>query len=177
MAQSKLEATRIERAVLAACGSGDYRSLDPVSREACVRMFSNKDWELPRDLAGENSRRDELSLWKSIELCLKYPDVRDSSNRERQEYAFARLVEKWGKDFPVKDLWIPQIKEYQIERLHDGAAAFDDKQGEIRSIEDVSSPYRTQAGGDQPRTTRTESVRERKPASSLHKSGGFSADC
>ena len=86
-------------------------------------MFSNKDWELPRDLAGENSRRDELSLWKSIELCLKYPDVRDSSNRERQEYAFARLVEKWGKDFPVKDLWIPQIKEYQIERLHDGAAA------------------------------------------------------
>src|SRR5271157_4696622 len=82
MAQSKLEAMRIERAVLAACGSGDYRSLDPISREASVRMFRNKDWELPRDLAGENCRREELTLWKAIELCLKYPDVKDSSNRE-----------------------------------------------------------------------------------------------
>jgi integrase len=33
-----------------------------------------------------------------------------------------RLVEKWGKDFPIKKIWIPEIKEYQIDRLNEGAA-------------------------------------------------------
>jgi len=62
-------------------------------------------------------------LWKAIELCLTYPGVRDSGNRERHEQSFAHLVEKWGKDRPVKSIWIPQIKEYQIYRVNAGAAA------------------------------------------------------
>ena len=37
MAQSKVEARKIERAVLTGFGSGDYRGLDPASREVCVR--------------------------------------------------------------------------------------------------------------------------------------------
>jgi len=122
MAQSKAEAMKIERAILTACGSGDYRSLDALSREACVRMFRNQRWEIPLDLSDEQSGREVLTIWRAIELCLKYPDVKNSPNRERHEYSFARLVEKWGRDLPVKDIWIPQIKEYQIERLNEGAA-------------------------------------------------------
>ena len=51
MAQSKAEATKIERAVLTALGAGDYRGLDPVSREVCVRIFKNQAWEMPADLS------------------------------------------------------------------------------------------------------------------------------
>ena len=48
MAQSKAEATKIERAVLTALGAGDYRGLDPVSREACVRIFRTNLGKYPR---------------------------------------------------------------------------------------------------------------------------------
>jgi integrase len=121
-ARLKSEAERTEMAILTACRAGDYRGLDPVSREVCMRMFQNQGWRLPPDLGLAEPIQDELTLWKAMELCLKYPDVRNSTNRERHEQAFVRLVDKWGKDFPVKSIWIPQIKEYQIERLSDGAA-------------------------------------------------------
>ena len=39
------------------------------------------------------------------------------------EHAFVHLVKAWGKDFPVKKLWIPEIKRYQVERLNQGASA------------------------------------------------------
>jgi integrase len=122
-ARLKSEAERIEMAILTACRSGDYSGLDPVSREVCVRMFQNQGWKLPPDLSTEEKVAEELTLWKAMELCLKYPEIRNTPNRERLEYSFAHLVDEWGKDFPVKSLWIPQIKEYQINRLNDGAAA------------------------------------------------------
>jgi hypothetical protein len=62
MAQSKAEATKIERAVLTALGAGDYRGLDPVSREVCVRIFKNQSWEIPPDLS-DNQPTGELTLW------------------------------------------------------------------------------------------------------------------
>ena len=31
-------------------------------------------------------------------------------------------MERLGKDLPVKSIWIPQIKEYQMGRLNEGAA-------------------------------------------------------
>ena len=85
MAQSKVEAVKTERAILAACGSRDYRSLDVVSREACVRMFRNQGWEIPRDLADEHSEQETLTLWRAVELCLMYPEVKNSPNRVRHE--------------------------------------------------------------------------------------------
>ena len=121
-AKLKSEAERIEMAIITACRSGDYRGLDPMSREVFVRMFQNQEWRMPPDLSSGEPVRQEITLWKAIEICLKYPEIRNSSNRERLEYAFAHFVEKWGKDLPVKSIWIPQIKEYQIERLRDGAA-------------------------------------------------------
>lgn len=122
-ARLKSEAERTEMAILTACRSGDYRGLDPVSREVCVRMFQNQGWKLPPDLGTEEKVIEELTLWRAMELCLKYPEIKNTQNRERLEYSFAHLVEKWGKDFPVKSIWIPQIKEYQMDRLNEKAAA------------------------------------------------------
>jgi len=122
-ARLKSEAERIEMAILTSCRSGDYRGLDPTAREVCIRMFQNQGWKLPPDLGTDEKVAEELTLWKAMELCLKYPEIKNTPNRERLEYSFAHLVEKWGKDFPVKSIWIPQIKEYQINRLNDGAAA------------------------------------------------------
>ena len=38
--------------------AGDYRGLDPVSREVCVRMFQNQGWKLPPDLGAEEPVED-----------------------------------------------------------------------------------------------------------------------
>jgi integrase len=121
-ARNKTEARQIEMAVLTACRAGDYSQLDPVSREVCLRLFQNRSLELPTGLAAGDPVKEELTLWKAIELCIKYPEVYNSSNRERHEQAFVRIVEKWGRDFPVKSIWIPQLKEYQIQRLNEDAA-------------------------------------------------------
>ena len=58
-----------------------------------------------------------------MELCMKYPEIRNSQNKKRHELSFIQLIEKLGKDFPVKKIWIPEIKQYQIERLNEGAAS------------------------------------------------------
>jgi hypothetical protein len=54
---------------------------------------------------------------------LKHTGVKDSANRSQQEQAFLHVLEKRGKHFPVKPIWIPQIKECRMDRLNDEAAA------------------------------------------------------
>lgn len=120
-AKSKTEARQIEAAVVTACRSGDYRSLDPVSREVCVRMFRNQGWELAPDLMGREPVR-ELSLWESAEIFFKYPEIKDSATRWRYECCMVNLVEKLGRDCPIKSIWVPDLKRYQIDRMNDGAA-------------------------------------------------------
>ena len=52
-AKTKAEAKQIEMAVMTAVKSGDYRALDPVSREVCIRLLKNQGLELPPDLVGD----------------------------------------------------------------------------------------------------------------------------
>ena len=61
----KSRAENIERQILVACGSQDYRALDPEARKACMQMFRNQGWELPPDLSGEQPVREELTLVES----------------------------------------------------------------------------------------------------------------
>jgi integrase len=121
-ARSKTEAKHLEMAILTACRSGDYRALDPLSREVCVRMFRNQGWEIPPDLGPEEQVKEELTLKKSMELFLKYPEIRNSAESERYEQCLLHLADHFGTDRPVKSLWVPEIKEYMANRLGAGAA-------------------------------------------------------
>ncbi len=121
-ARSKTEARQMELMLMSACRSGDYALLDPMTREVCLRMFRNQGWETPLSLAGEVEAKEELTLGKAEELFLAYPEVRNSANRERYKQCLAHIVKKFGKDYAIKGIWIPEIKRYQIERLDDGAA-------------------------------------------------------
>jgi integrase len=85
-------------------------------------MFKNQGWETPSDLVLNEPIQDELTLRRAIELFIKYPGIHANPNRERYEQAFVHLVDHWGSERPVKSIWIPEIKEYQIERLSEGAA-------------------------------------------------------
>jgi integrase len=121
-ASTKQEARRIEMAIMTACRSGDYRSLDPVSRAACVQMFRNKEWAIPSDLGSEEAVQEELTLWKAAEIFLKYPEIKDSRERERYQQCLAHLIGYFGKEKAVKSIWVPEIKTYVSGRLAQGAA-------------------------------------------------------
>jgi integrase len=121
-ARNKTEAKQIEMALMTACRSGDYSALDPISREVCLRLFRNQTMEIPSSLLAEESGQVELTLWMAMEIVLKDPEVRHSSNRERLEHCFMHIAEKWGKGFPVKAIRVPHIKLYRADRLNEGAA-------------------------------------------------------
>ncbi len=119
----KSEAESVEQQIKIACQAQNYGFLDPTARAACLQMFRNQRWEIPADLAGQEATTEELTLWKGMEYCLRDPEVRDSSNRERMEQAFVHLVRKWGRERTVRDIRVSDIKLYQTDRLKEGAAA------------------------------------------------------
>jgi integrase len=121
---SKSEAQQIEAMILRACRTDNYDILDNASREACVRMFRNQGWQFPSTVEFEESTpKKGMTLWGALSLFLNYPEVRQSTNLERIEQAIVHVVSYFGKEFPIKDIWIPEIKGYQLERQRQGAAA------------------------------------------------------
>jgi len=119
---SKTEARRIEGMIIQACRTGSYAALDSASREACIRMFQNQGWEVSQVLARDAGPNEELTLWKASELFLTYPEIIRSRSRDRYEMCLVHLVEHFGKDKPIKSLWVPDIKRYQVDRLNAGAS-------------------------------------------------------
>ncbi|MBM4327321.1 MAG: site-specific integrase [Deltaproteobacteria bacterium] len=118
---TKTEARAIETMILRACRTGDYSSLDPVSREATVRMFINQGWQLPAGLGdGQAGPLPELSLGEASERFLKSPEVRDTKQRWRHKIALLNILERLGKETPVKSLWISDLKAYREARLKEG---------------------------------------------------------
>lgn len=123
-AMTKRETEQIEGAVLRACRTGNYAGLDPVSRETCVRMYQNQGWELPPEIGGYISVTParELSLWRACELFYSYPEIAESPSKWRHKCAVLNLAEKLGEDRPLKSIWVPDLKQYRVERLNEGAA-------------------------------------------------------
>lgn len=120
--RTKREAEEIEGVIRRACRTANYSGLDLVAREACIRMFQNKRWELPPDLGGCATPTHELTLKKAFELFLKDPEIRDSQSRSRHEIAVAHLGAILGPDTPLKFIGVAQLKQYRIDRQKEGAA-------------------------------------------------------
>jgi len=122
----KLEAKRVEAVLIQACRTANYYGLDPVSREACVRMFMNQGWKLPDPLGAVQEPTvppEELTLWKGAEMLLKSPEMREHPYRWRYEATLIHLAEVLGKNRALGTLKVSDVKLYQHERLRQGAKA------------------------------------------------------
>ena len=90
-----------------------------------MRLFQALNLEVPEDLEGilpAMEPEQVLTLWRGAELFLKYPEVRTESRQYKYQLCLAHLVEYFGKDFPIKNLWAPEIRAYQVARLEQGAS-------------------------------------------------------
>ena len=121
---NKTRAQEIERQIVVGLKSGDFRALDPETRGITIALYRNQGWEMPVDLGGEAQEVTEvLTLGRAIELCKMDPALKTSNNQERIGQGFAHLERYFGKDFPIKTMWIPEVKQYVFQRQADGAAA------------------------------------------------------
>jgi integrase len=118
------EAKQVEGIVLRACRTGSYHGLDPISREVCIRMFNNQQWELPPEL--DDSVRQKpagvLTLWKAGQLFKKYPEIEQDPLLWRHEIALAHLGVGLGTETPLRSIWVPDLKRYRTKRQEEGAA-------------------------------------------------------
>jgi integrase len=124
---TKTEAKRLEAILTRVCRTGNYAALDPTTQELCVRMFQNQSWELPPELGGgtvSQAPQKVLTLLDACKLFVQYPEIRVKSKKALDGYerALVNIGEILGLDTPFKDLWIPDLKEYQVKRLGKGAA-------------------------------------------------------
>jgi integrase len=111
-ATSMAEAKRIEKAVKNAFKIYRFDHLDPASLEVVMKVFENKGWALPPELAVTQPEL-EITLVMAIE---DYLNADERNRKKRNRYAIDRLVGHFGETFPVKDIKVPHIRRYQIVR-------------------------------------------------------------
>lgn len=122
LARTKQEAREIERAVLTALRTDDYRSLWPESREVVLRIYENQGWRVPDELVRRAQPNDELTLRDATKLFFNYPTIKRSKSKERYTYALAHVLEILGTERPVKSIKVRHVTEYQDSRLEAGAS-------------------------------------------------------
>jgi integrase len=124
---TKTEAKQLEAILTRACRTGNYAGLVPIAQDICIRMFHNQGWEIPVELGGgtrQNPPQKALTLLDACRLFMQYPEIKVKKKRAVAGYenALANIGEILGSDTPLKDLWVPDLKAYQIKRLSKGAA-------------------------------------------------------
>jgi integrase len=111
-AKSIAEAKGIEKDVKSAFRVYRFDNLDTAALEFVVKTFENKGWAMPLEL-GRSEPQHELTLVDAVKGFLK-ADQRHRA--ERNIYAVDRLVEHFGEAFPLKEIKVGRIKEYQRTR-------------------------------------------------------------
>ena len=104
-ALSESDARRIRRELVFAFKVDEFSQLDAIGRAVARNIFRKSGYEVPPELEGR-SLKEELTLWKATELFLNYPKIRNSKGLERHIYALKNIMNIWGKERIIKDLWV-----------------------------------------------------------------------
>jgi integrase len=131
---SKTKAKDMGVEIKKAISTGRYDHLDSETFEACVRVFQNRGMELPaalrsaREPANTNPSNQlsssSITLWEAVQLFTSYPSItkKGESTKYRYTLSLAHLRKILGDDLPMRDLWVPELREYCGARRKEGAA-------------------------------------------------------
>lgn len=111
-ARTLAEAKRIEKDVKSAFRVYRFDSLDEAAKSWVIRTHENRGWPLPSELA-RPLPGDEPTLIVAIREYLQ-ADPRHRS--ERNLSAIDRLTEHFGENHRLKDIKVPQLRQYQRTR-------------------------------------------------------------
>jgi integrase len=107
------DAKRIEKSVKTAFRIGNFAHLEPDCLEVVMRTHENKGWALPPELATPYPE-EELTLIKAVK---DYLQADPKHRTERNLYAIDRLMEHFGEQYVLANIKVPQIRQYQRDRL------------------------------------------------------------
>jgi len=111
-ARNLAEAKRIEKDVKSAFRVYRFDSLDEAARSWVIRTHENKGWPLPPELA-RPLPGEEITLMQAVTAYLQ-ADPRHRS--ERNLSAIDRLVEHFTDNPRLKDIRVPQVRQYRRAR-------------------------------------------------------------
>lgn len=111
-ARNLAEAKRIEKDVKSAFRVYRFDSLDEAAKSWVIRTHENRGWPLPSELA-RPLPGDEPTLIVAIREYLQ-ADPRHRSDRNLS--AIDRLSEHFGENHRLKDIKVPQLRQYQRTR-------------------------------------------------------------
>jgi integrase len=111
-AKSRAEAKKIEKDVKSAFRVYRFDSLDEAAKAWVVRTHENKGWPLPPELA-RPLPGEEPTFFEAIK---EYLQADPRHGEERNLYAIDRLVEHFGENTRLKDVRVPQVRQYQRAR-------------------------------------------------------------
>jgi integrase len=122
--EGKVQGKAIESELLNALQQRDYSNLTGVARQVLTKLFINQKWEMPEELSPREIQAPPkiLTLWTTVQLYTSDESFRILSKPERYHLALAHLVGFFGKNRPVKELWIPDLKLYRGHRTSQGAS-------------------------------------------------------
>lgn len=121
--QGKRHALAVEQELLNALRRNEYHGLTACAREACIRLFKKRKWELPDELKPRivAAPTAVFTFWDAVEFYTKDPSFRQLSCRTRYASKLKHLVLFFKKKKPVKDIGVPEIKMYRTHRASQGA--------------------------------------------------------
>ncbi|WP_041286133.1 phage integrase [Desulfomonile tiedjei] len=70
------------------------------------------------DLGGDELKQ-ELTFRDACKIFITGPGIHDSPGRWRHELSLANIGAKIGVDRPIKSIWVPELEQYQHDRLTD----------------------------------------------------------
>jgi integrase len=115
----------MDKLLIAAWDFNDFRRLDEETRKVCIGLFRRYDRDPPPALlnsVNHHGAAEELTLQKAFEYTMDDPEVQRLTDPSRYDQAIMNLHRYFGKDHPVKDSQIRQVKEYMMYRAKEGAA-------------------------------------------------------
>ncbi len=130
----KTKAKEIGVEIKKAIITGRYDHLDSETLEACARVFQNKGQELPAALRltcepvnsdpPNQLSEGSITLWEAVQLFVSYPPIQEKGDSTKYRYSLclAHLRKEFGDDFPMKDMWVPELRRYCAARRKERAA-------------------------------------------------------
>lgn len=130
-AESPIRAKHIQKEIKEAIEINDYSFLSNWAKPVAKRMFDQLGLAVPKELDCSPNMKGDLTLMEATDVFLNYPTVRGQTPtkdpvtgkkvpnhpRERHTRTMCHALNYFEPEKKVKDIWVPEIREYCAERL------------------------------------------------------------
>lgn len=118
--ETKEQVVKTKEAVERACRSGQFSKLSSLEKDVARISFEKSSFEVPAGLVlptyAQLSPPGKMTLWQGIEKFVNYDGIVGTQALERDMVTLCHAARIWGKEKPIKDIWVPEIRHYMKAR-------------------------------------------------------------